>query len=327
MASTMKSAVNGEEIRPAVYGLLNPAEHSTLFDLSGNLLIIAVVLINLAAMALETEASIAATFETQFFFLELFSVAFFTVEYALRIWTCTIDPRYNARFRYIASLESVVDLLAILPFYIGLLLDIDLRFFIAFRLFRLFKLFRYFSPLVVLANVLQAEARSFSAAILVMLVLVFIAATGVYFFEADAQPDSLGSIPKAMWWSIVSLTTLGYGDVVPITLGGRVFAGAMTLCAIGIVALPAGMLASRFSEELDKRKIEFSEFAVSLIEGDNPDADEELLLEQKRQTLCLSQHDAKLLERKAREGFAAKKPSAAKFCPHCGESLQTTSAD
>lgn len=321
MASAMKSAVNGNEIRPAVYGLLNPAEHSTLFDLSGNLLIIALVLINLAAMALETEASIAAAFAPQLFLLELFSVAFFTVEYALRIWSSTIGPRYHTRLRYISSLESVIDLLAILPFYIGLLFDMDLRFFIAFRLFRLFKLFRYFSPLVVLANVLGAEARSFSAAILVMLVLVFIAATGVYFFEADAQPESLGSIPKAMWWSIVSLTTLGYGDVVPITLGGRVFAGAMTLCAIGIVALPAGMLASRFSEELDKRKVEFSEFVASMIESDDLGDDEELLLEQKRQTLCLSRHDAQLLKRKTLKGAEAKKSSAAKFCPHCGESL------
>lgn len=321
----MKSVPEGSQIRIIVYGLLNPAEHSTLFDLSGNLLIIAMVLINLAAMALETEASIAAAFTTQFFFLELFSVAFFTVEYALRIWSSNIDPRYHTRLRYITSLESTVDLLAILPFYIGLLLDIDLRFFIAFRLFRLFKLFRYFSPLVVLANVLQAEARSFFAAILVMLVLVFIAATGVYFFEADAQPESLGSIPRAMWWSIVSLTTLGYGDVVPITLGGRVFAGAMTLCAIGIVALPAGMLASRFSEELDKRKSEFGEFVTSLLESDLPAADEEFLLEQKRQTLCLSRHDAKLLKRKTLERADTKQNSGTNFCPHCGESLHVKS--
>ncbi len=316
--------MSGEATRSAVYRLLNPAEHSTPLDLGGNLLIIALVLLNLVAMALETDATLAADYANLFLNLELFSVAFFTVEYALRVWCITIDARYVSRFRYLLSLNSLIDLLAVLPFYVGLLLDIDLRVFIAFRLFRLFKLFRYFAPLAVLAKVLRAEARSFFAVILVMLVLVFMGATGVYFFEAEAQPHKLGSIPQALWWSIVSLTTLGYGDVVPITLGGRVFAGAMILFAIGIVALPAGMLASRFSEELDKRKNAFSEIVKSLVEKRELNNDDEIMLDRQRQSLCLSDHDAQLLKNAAIEAemSGAKTTNAGNFCSQCGQSLK-----
>ncbi len=316
--------MSSEATRSAIARVLNPAEKSTLLDLGGNLLIIAVVLINLVAMALETDVTLAVDYGSFFLYLELFSVAFFSVEYALRIWCSTVDARYVSRFRYLLSSGSVVDLLAILPFYAGLLLDIDLRVFIIFRLFRLFKLFKYFAPLAVLANVLHAEARSFFAAILVMLALVFIGATGVYFFEAEAQPHKLGNIPQALWWSIVSLTTLGYGDVVPITTGGRIFAGAMTLFAIGIVALPAGMLASRFSEELDKRKNAFSEIVKSLLEKRELNNDDEMMLEQKRQSLCLSDHDAQLLKNAVIEAqiSGAKTGNAGNFCSQCGQPLK-----
>ncbi len=316
--------MNSEKIRLAIYRLLNPAEQSTLLDISGNLLIIALVLLNLIAMALETDTTLAASYAGLFLYLELFSVAFFSLEYLLRIWSITVGEHYSSRVRYVLSLDSAIDLLAILPFYVGLLLDIDLRVFIAFRLFRLFKLFRYFSPLAVLASVLQAEARSFLAAILVMMVLVFVGATGMYFFEAAAQPDKLGSIPQAMWWSIVSLTTLGYGDVVPITLGGRVFAGVITLFAIGIVAMPAGMLASRFSEELNKRKIAFSELVESLLDGSELSEDDENLLEQQRQRLCLSNHDALLLKKKAVEAKSNldKSLNTSNYCSNCGHLLK-----
>jgi len=316
--------MNSETTRLAIYRLLSPAENSTLPDLAVNLLIIVLVLLNLFAMALTTEATLAANYANLLFYLESFSVAFFTVEYLLRIWSSTVAEHCSSRIRYIFSADSVIDLLAILPFYALLFLDMDLRVFIAFRLFRLFKLFRYFSPLAVLANVLQAEARSFLAAILVMMVLVFIGATGIYFFEAEAQPDKLGSIPQAMWWSIVSLTTLGYGDVVPLTIGGRIFAGAITLFAIGIVAMPAGMLASRFSEELNKRKNVFSEMVDSLLDDGKLSDDDQKLIELQRQSLCLSNHDAQLLTKKAIEARinAPKSETASNYCSNCGHAVK-----
>lgn len=283
------------------------------------------VLINLFAMALETEASLATEFADFFLYLELFSVTFFTLEYLLRLWSITEGVAYESRTRYALSLESLIDLLAILPFYIGFLLDMDLRVFIVFRLFRLFKLFRYFSPLAVMADVLYAEGRSFLAAMLVMLVLLFICATGIYFFEGEMQPEELGSIPRSMWWAIVTLTTLGYGDVVPMTIGGRLFAGVMTIFAIGIVALPAGMLASRFSEELHKRKNDYSEFVSNLLVDGVIDDKDEIKLEQERQKLCLSSSDAELLRQKIIDSkrTTTGTENTEGHCPNCGHPLDS----
>jgi voltage-gated potassium channel len=124
----------------------------------------------------------------------------------------------------------------------------------ALRLLRLLKLVRYFKSLAILGDVLKAEFRALTAAMFVLMILVSIAATGIYFFESQIQPHFFGSIPQSMWWATVTLTTLGYGDVVPLTAAGRIFAAVITVLSIGTVALPAGMLASRFSEELRKCK-------------------------------------------------------------------------
>ena len=317
--------MNNESLRSRIYRVLNPEEQSTLLDRSGNLLIIALVLTNLFAMALETDGKLAANYGALFFCIELFSVVFFTLEYTLRVWSITIGENYQARIKFIVSVPSLIDLLAIVPFYIGFLLDIDLRIFVAFRLFRLFKLFRYFSPLVIMANVMRAEARAFVAAMLVMFVLVFMCATGIYLFESAVQPDKLGSIPQSMWWSIVTLTTLGYGDVIPMTVGGRIFAGMMTVLAVGVVALPAGMLASRFSEELHKRKSEYSDLIQALAEDGVIDGDDEVKLEQLRNDLCLSNSDVERLRQNIIElnsGIVHDVPaSGQRHCSNCGHPL------
>jgi len=312
--------VSNDSLKSNVYRILNPADHSTWISHAGNGLIIALVLVNLVAMALETEAELSQRHAGFFFYLECFSVAFFTLEYLLRIWSAECGRRYTSRFNYLMSTDSLVDLLAILPFYIGFLLGVDLRIFVTLRLFRLFKLFRYFSPLAVMASVMRAEARAFMAAMLVMFVLVFVCATGIYFFEAEVQPDTLGSIPRALWWSIVTLTTLGYGDIIPLTIGGRIFAGAMTIFAIGVVALPAGMLASRFSEELYRRKNEFRDVLGDMANNGVIDETEEQTLEEIRQRLCLSIEDVRALRKEILRSTptTAVSTNGLLSCPACG---------
>lgn len=313
--------VSNQRLKSSIYRVLNPADHSSRISNAANSLIVVVVLVNLFAMALETDTFFSAQYGGLLLYLELFSVAFFTIEYFLRVWSINEGAVYSSRLAYIGSLDSLIDILAILPFYIGLFLDIDLRIFVTLRLFRLFKLFRYFSPLVVMANVMRAEARSFSAAMLVMFVLLFICATGIYFFESDVQPDKLGSIPQSMWWAIVTLTTLGYGDVIPITLGGRIFAGTMTIFAIGVVALPAGMLASRFSEELNKRKNEYREVLGDLVSDGSIDIHDQSKLLEIQQRLCLSDNDVMVLRdealRSAQQNLSADQHH--KNCPTCGQ--------
>ena len=312
--------MDDRSLRHFVYQLLNPADRDSALSRLVNALIITLVVTNIFAMAMHTDVALADRYGEIFFAFELFSVVFLTLEYALIVWTAPEGDEFVARSDYIRSTDSLIDLLAILPFYVGFFIDLDLRVLIALRLIRLFKLIRYFSPLAVMASVLRAEARAFVAAMMVMGILVFVSATGIYFFEHALQPQVLGSIPQAMWWSIVTLTTLGYGDVVPVSLGGRIFAGVMTVFAVGVVALPAGMLASRFSEELHKRKNDFSVLINRLASDGELNLKDKAELERERIRLCLSESDvALLLKRAAAE--SAESAGTASSCPHCGASL------
>jgi voltage-gated potassium channel len=306
-------------LRRRTFEFLNPKHSGGRLSRSVNFLLIGLILANVVAICLETMAELKQTYAVEFLCFEVFSVLIFTIEYVLRLWSSAENQTSTeqhvvqqnlltgSRRQYIVSFESLVDLVAIVPFYVSLLFGIDLKALLALRLFRLLKLMRYFSSLNILLDVLRAEARSFSAAILVLLILIFVSASGIYFFESDVQPQEFGSIPQALWWSTVTLTTLGYGDVVPMTVLGKIFAGMMTIFSIGIVALPAGMLASRFSEELVKRKQRYSQ-TVKALASDGLLDDEDLEeLEQLRSDLCLSVHDAHIIQ-----ASSSQNP-----CPHC----------
>jgi voltage-gated potassium channel len=295
-----------------IYGLLNPDDHRSGLSNAVNIFIISLIVINVVVASLATVESLSIAYGRIFLLLEIFSILFFTVEYILRFWSITESRKYPSRRHFLFSFESIVDLLSVVPFYLGFLLGIDLRALIALRLIRLLKLIRYFQPLAILAAVIKAEYRAFMSAMAALIVLVFVAATGIYFFERETQPDAFGSIPQSMWWAIVTLTTLGYGDVVPATVAGRTFASLITILSIGTVALPAGMLASRFSEELKNRKNDFSKLIATLqAEGRLSDADKSHL-EEERLRMCLSEDDAINLI----ESTVGKKIET---CPHCGK--------
>jgi voltage-gated potassium channel len=311
-------------LRRRTFELLNPEHRGGRLSRSVNTFLIALILANVVAICLETMAELKQAYALQFLCFELFSVSIFTIEYIVRFWSSAekyslADPSSaelsstpqstltRSRRKYLLSFESLIDLIAIVPFYISLLFGVELKALLALRLFRLLKLVRYFSALNILLDVLRAEARSFMAAILVLLILIFISASGIYFFECEVQPEEFGSIPQALWWSTVTLTTLGYGDVVPMTVLGKVFAGMMTIFSIGIVALPAGMLASRFSEELLKRKQRYAQTVKALARDGELDADDHQRLQQMRSDLCLSEHDAQVIQAS----------SSNNSCPYC----------
>jgi voltage-gated potassium channel len=139
----------------------------------------------------------------------------------------------------------------------------------------------------------------------------------MYFLERDVQPDEFGNIPQAMWWAVVTLTTMGYGDVVPMTTQGKVFASVITILSIGTVALPAGMLASRFSEELKNRKEEFKGLAKKIQKDGHLCEQSRNILEEYRQAVCLSKEEVvqKLID------YACTKGSG--ICPECGQEINT----
>jgi voltage-gated potassium channel len=220
-----------------------------------NAFIITLIILNTVAFAAETVDSVAASFGPALDVFNTLSVIVFTVEYILRVWSA-VDipmlsrmPHWRARLRFMTRPIMIIDLLAFLPWYIHQILPIDLRLLRVLRLFRLLKLLRYSPALQTLGRVLIDESRALLGAALVMLVLLLFSSSMLYFLERDAQPVAFGSIPAAAWWALSTLTTVGYGDVVPVTTLGKVFGGVVMVFGLGMFALPVAIIATGFSLE------------------------------------------------------------------------------
>jgi voltage-gated potassium channel len=219
------------------------------------------ILINVIAVMLETVDELSSQYSLVFEIIEVFSVIVFTIEYILRLWTCNLSPRFKhpitGRIKFAFTPMALIDLLAILPFYLPMLLPLDLRFVRSLRLFRLFRLFkmaRYSESLRTVLNVTRSRKEELAISLFVVIVLLVFASSFIYYAEHEAQPEAFPSIPASMWWGVTTLTTVGYGDVYPITYVGRIFGAIIAILGIGMFALPTGILASGFSEEMQKRR-------------------------------------------------------------------------
>ena len=221
---------------------------------------IVLIVTNVIAVVLETVESIRAEFGTFFLYFEYFSVALFSVEYGLRIWTADenederFHPPVRGRIRFAMTPLALIDIIAILPFYLAFFLAVDLRFMRVFRLLRLLKLTRYSAALQMLGAAVYGQRRALGAALVIIATLLVFASSVIYLLEKDAQPEAFGSIPQAMWWGLATLTTVGYGDVTPVSVAGKVFGGFVMVLGIGMFALPAGILATAFGNEIKKRE-------------------------------------------------------------------------
>jgi voltage-gated potassium channel len=225
-----------------------------------DIFLMTLIALNVLAVILETVESIGTEYATYFYWFEVFSVICFTIEYLARVWACTSQKTYSkpfwGRIKFLFTPMAIIDLLSIIPFYLTFL-NVDMRFVRSlrlFRLFRLFKLIRYSNSLTLFKNVISHKREELLISVLIMFVLIIITASFIYFAEHEAQPDKFTDIPTSMWWAIVTLTTVGYGDVFPITPLGKVFAGIIAVLGIGMFALPTGILGASFIEEIDKIK-------------------------------------------------------------------------
>lgn len=289
-----------------------------------NLVLILLISLNVIAIILESVDSIFAQYARPFWYFEVFSVGVFTLEYLARVWS-SIDLEeisdsspFVGRLKYMLTPLAVVDLVAILPFYLGLYLSMDLRFLRGLRLLRLFKLTRYSPALGALLDVIQKEADALLAAFVVLLILLVMSAGGIYLLENELQPDTFGSIPSSMWWAIVTLTTVGYGDVVPITTMGKVFGGLIGLLGIGMIAIPAAIMASGFAENIRSRKEEYNLHVQRFLKDGMLDENERWQLERIRKELGLDSDEAlQLLHTILHEA----QESVPTNCPHCGKGL------
>jgi voltage-gated potassium channel len=210
---------------------------------------------------------------------------------------------------------ALVDLIAILPFYLSFLIPVNLLFVRVFRMFLIFKLTRYQASMNLLARVLRNEAGPIAAALFVLMMLLVVAASFAYLAEHQAQPQVFASIPDAMWWAIVTMTTVGYGDMVPVTPLGKLVGGVIAIIGLGMVALPAGLLASGFSEQLHQRRQEFEAAVSRTLAGGTITPEEGDRLKEIRDRLGLSDHQAAEMLR-----LIAQRWTRAR-CPHCGAAL------
>lgn len=222
-------------------------------------MLVGLIFLNVVAVVLETVDFFAQRFALEFSVLLYVSLALFTVEYLLRVWTCTLNETglythpVKGRLRYMLTPLALVDLVAILPLYLILFVSPDLRFLRIIRMLWVLKITRYLPAMRVLNQVLKRERRTLVSVIVLMLVMLFIASSLIYLLEHERQPDKFASIPHAMWWGMATLTTVGYGDVVPVTPLGKVLGMVIMLLGIGTFALPTGVLTSAFVEERKRR--------------------------------------------------------------------------
>lgn len=212
-----------------------------------NLVIQALILVSLVCFCIETLPNLSAETRYWLFVLEVLTVSIFTIEYALRILVA------DDRLKFIASFYGLVDLIAILPFYVALGIDLrTIRVLRIFRVFRILKFLRYTRAIDRFKRAFHEIREELVLFVIAAMLMVFLASVGIYYFEGEAQPDTFGSIFHCMWWAVVTLTTVGYGDAFPITVGGRVFTGMILIIGIGIIAIPTGLFTSALS--IDRKR-------------------------------------------------------------------------
>ncbi|MDA0260976.1 MAG: cyclic nucleotide-gated ion channel [Proteobacteria bacterium] len=247
------------ERRQFLFEILELSGTRRRFAVAAQSLLIALILLNVIAVIVASYAPIAQLIDIYLRWFEIASIGVFTIELTLRLWLCTNDPHGHfrrpviGRLRYLVTPQTLIDVCALVPFYFGL--PLDLRFLRAFRLMRALRLTPYYGAAVEsLGVVFYNERRSLVGAFAVMMILLIVASCLVYFVERVAQPEAFASIIHAMWWGLATLTTVGYGDVTPITALGRLFGGIVTILGVGMFALPAGILASGYARELRRRE-------------------------------------------------------------------------
>jgi voltage-gated potassium channel len=224
-----------------------------------NALLIILILANVAAAVLESVPDLARRYNALFASLEIGSLVVFTLEYLLRLWIAGAhDIKAGVRparapLTYALSFNGIVDLLAILPFWLALFFPFDLRIILVFRIFRFLKLARYSLGVRSLLDALHAERWPLFGCLVIFLGTAVLAASLMYLVEREVQPEKFGTIPLAMWWAVSTLGTTGYGDVVPVTALGRVINAATIMCALVMIALPVGLVATAFSQEIHRR--------------------------------------------------------------------------
>ena len=287
--------------RKKIWVLLEPAKENDVLSKFVDIFLLVLIFLNVLMVILETVDDLFLHYNKLFRIFEYFSVLIFSLEYLGRIWSCVEDKHYTNNFRvrikYLFSFPSLIDLIAIAPSLLAFIFpSADLRFIRILRIFRFLKFSRYSSSINSLLTVIWNQRKSFGAAFFLLFIMLIIASSGMYLVEKDAQPEKFGSIPQAMWWSIVTLTTVGYGDVYPVTTLGKFFGSAIIILGIGTVALPSGILASAFSEHTRRSQNKYKQELENALRDNRIDKSERNQLKKLAESLNLSDEDIHIIE-------------------------------
>lgn len=304
--------------RRKVYQMLGGEGHRSRLVRAIDFALMTLICVNCIFSMLESVERLAMVHGQKFHDFDVISVAIFSVEYLLRLWTAVEMPKYShplwGRLRWLITPLAIVDLLAVLPFYLGFFVRFDLRELRVLRLLRIFKLSRYSNAVGIMTAVLRQEARSMGTVTFVFLILLLFISSLMYLFEHPVQPDVFSDVPTALWWGVETMTTLGYGDMIPATPIGKLLGGLTAVLGVGMIALPAGIMASGFTEYMRVRREEFADDVEKFASSGELTARQRRRLEAARLTLGLSVEEAAHILHHARKGKGIR-------CPHCGRPI------
>ena len=299
-------ANKGRTFRQRVHALVFPSAYGgDLHHLYDSFIVVWVV-ISVLAVILESVHSVHYMLNMEFLILDAIAVSIFTFEYCLRMYCCVEEPGYkkalSGRLKLAKSTSSIIDLLAIAPFFLEVFLHhlIDLRFMRVFRLLRLLKLTRYTGATQSLMKVIAREWPVMAASAFIMLLLVVMTASLGYLFEHEAQPEKFENIPQSIYWAVITLASVGYGDISPVTPAGRAMTIVLALIGIGIFAIPAALLSSAFSDQLKSDREALVNKLFEMLADGNIDEEEALYIKTEAKRLHLSDEEVKLLIEKAK---------------------------
>jgi voltage-gated potassium channel Kch len=298
-------ANQGRTFRQKVHAVIFPSAYGgslhTIFDT----FIMIWVIVSVLAVILESVHSIEYLLNLEFIVLDAIAVSIFTLEYCLRMYCCVEEPGYqravSGRLKMAKSTSSIIDLLAIAPFFLEVFLHhlIDLRFMRVFRLLRLLKLSRYTGATQSLSKVIAREWPVIAASTFIMLLLVVMTASLGFLFEHEAQPDKFENIPQAIYWAVITLASVGYGDISPITPAGRAMTIVLSLIGIGIFAIPAAILSSAFTDQLKRDREALVNTIYEMLADGHLDEKEIEYIRTESKRLHLSDEEIRLLIDKA----------------------------
>jgi len=319
MTNKQNEIKKANSLRVRTYRLLESETSSSITAQIITWLLILLIVSNVAAAILASEQDYYLSHKSTFIVFELVSLSLFCFEYLLRVWCCVEAKEYQgiskltARIKYIFTPIALIDLIAVLPFLIAMFFAVDLRMLRLIRVLRLLKLTHYFKGFNIFISVIIKESKSITAAMMVMIFLIVIAASLMHSIEGSVQPEAFGSIIKSFWWAVVTMTTVGYGDVVPVTTAGKIISTFIMLIGVGLVALPAAMLAARFSEELRERKEDLDAHIKGALTDGYIDINEYHALEALADKLEIEPEELQRSITLLKQGHSGKR------CPHCGK--------